>query len=253
MDNSLTDKEKIKSIIDNLQSQFEQNASNEKLIESAHLLIRELQQNHTHYSSEKRNISVVMPGSSFAAVNAVKEQITIHKTEDQKTEENPEPIDLKEVLPQLPKEQVETILQIDIDVDNHQKPKDVVAEKINDWNIFGTFAEAPTIALYKSREPEKEINEKFSAQSNDLSQSLQNIPIRDLTTAVGINDRYLFINELFRGDEFMYERSIITLNKFNSYDQAHSWIERELRLKMGWDVENKITQQFEQLIKRRFN
>ena len=78
-------------------------------------------------------------------------------------------------------------------------------------------------------------------------------PIKDLRKAIGINDRFLFINDLFRGDEVMYERSIKTINSFNIYPEAEYWITRELKTKLGWDTELPVVLQFDQLVKRRFS
>ncbi|HMC99953.1 MAG TPA: hypothetical protein VKH37_07365, partial [Ferruginibacter sp.] len=78
-------------------------------------------------------------------------------------------------------------------------------------------------------------------------------PIRDLKKAIGVNDRFLFINELFRGDESMYERSIKTINSFSILPEAEYWIQRELKVKNGWDDNDAIVKQFYQLVKRRFS
>ena len=61
------------------------------------------------------------------------------------------------------------------------------------------------------------------------------------------------INDLFRGDDVMYERSIKTINGFNDLEDAELWIKRELKLKLGWDESNEVVKQFDQLIKRRFS
>jgi hypothetical protein len=86
-----------------------------------------------------------------------------------------------------------------------------------------------------------------------LSAKLNDSPVRDLRKAVGINDRYLFISELFRGDETMYERSIKTINNFSIFQEAFYWMERELKLKLAWDQEKYSTQLFYQLVRRRFS
>ncbi|HSN10300.1 MAG TPA: hypothetical protein VLS85_14770, partial [Hanamia sp.] len=85
-----------------------------------------------------------------------------------------------------------------------------------------------------------------------LSQSLTSVPIKDLRKAIGVNDRFLFINELFRGDEAMYERSIKTIQNFTIYAEAEFWIKRELKVKIGWLDSHPVVKQFDQLIKRRF-
>jgi hypothetical protein len=82
---------------------------------------------------------------------------------------------------------------------------------------------------------------------------LTEAPVRDLKKAIGINDRFLFINELFRGDEAMYERSIKTINNFAIFPEAQYWIQRELKVKIGWSDADPVVKQFDQLVKRRFS
>ena len=50
----------------------------------------------------------------------------------------------------------------------------------------------------------------------------------------------------------MYERSIKTINNFSIFQEAYYWMERELKLKLAWDMEKHSTQLFYQLVKRRF-
>jgi hypothetical protein len=77
--------------------------------------------------------------------------------------------------------------------------------------------------------------------------------VKDLRKAIGINDRYLYINELFKGDQSVFERTLKTLNDFTSLAEAKFWMERELLLKSGWNREDKTVRQFIQLVSRRFS
>lgn len=97
------------------------------------------------------------------------------------------------------------------------------------------------------------VNERLKQSHLELGDSLVEQPIRDLKKAIGVNDRFVFINELFRGDEVMYERSIKTINSFSIYPEAEYWIKRELKLKIGWQDQHPIVRQFDQLIRRRFS
>ncbi|OQY94619.1 MAG: hypothetical protein B6D37_08075 [Sphingobacteriales bacterium UTBCD1] len=127
--------------------------------------------------------------------------------------------------------------------------------------VFDPMTEIPTL----SHQPKgKEVNEVNAGQSESLNDKLRGgktelfevlkeTPVKDLRKAIGINDRYVFINELFRGDEAMYERCIKTINNFNIYPEAEFWIARELKTKLGWDNNNETVKLFDQLIKRRFS
>ena len=97
------------------------------------------------------------------------------------------------------------------------------------------------------------LNDKLKQSKKELSEALKDTPIKDIKKAIGINDRFLFINDLFKGDEAMYERSIKTINGFSIYPEAEYWIRRELKTKLGWDDQHDTVKQFDQLIKRRFS
>ena len=100
---------------------------------------------------------------------------------------------------------------------------------------------------------ERSLNDKLNQGKTELIEVLKETPVKDLRKAIGINDRFLFINDLFRGDENMYERCIKTINSFNIYAEAEYWITRELKVKLGWKDDQPSAQQFYQLVKRRFS
>lgn len=97
------------------------------------------------------------------------------------------------------------------------------------------------------------LNDKLKSEVADLKSALNDTPVRDLKKAIGVNDRYVFINQLFRGDEVMYERSLKTINGFRILPEAEYWMERELKVKLGWDENREATRHFYQLVKRRFS
>jgi hypothetical protein len=97
------------------------------------------------------------------------------------------------------------------------------------------------------------LNDKLRSNVLELRSALNETPIRDLKKAIGVNDRFVFISQLFRGDEVMYERSLKTINGFRILPEAEYWMERELKVKLGWDENREATKQFYQLVRRRFS
>jgi hypothetical protein len=126
--------------------------------------------------------------------------------------------------------------------------------------VFDPMNEIPTLSNQvrsnsprnKNGEPES-LNDRLREAKTELIEVLKETPVKDLRKAIGINDRFLFINDLFRGDESMYERSIKTINGFNIFPEAEYWINRELKVKLGWNVDDPAVIHFDQLIKRRFS
>jgi hypothetical protein len=126
--------------------------------------------------------------------------------------------------------------------------------------VFDPMTEIPTLS-HQTREKDinesslqaESINDKLRQAKTELLERLKESPVKDLRKAIGINDRFLFINDLFRGDEAMYERSIKTINSFNIFPEAEYWINRELKVKLGWPGEHPSVDHFDQLVKRRFS
>lgn len=126
--------------------------------------------------------------------------------------------------------------------------------------MFDPLTEIPTLS-HQSKEKEvndmagqaESLNDKLRQGKTELVERLKETPVKDLRKAIGINDRFLFINELFRGDENMYERCIKTINSFNIYAEAEYWITRELKVKLGWKTDSETVLHFDQLVKRRFS
>jgi hypothetical protein len=125
--------------------------------------------------------------------------------------------------------------------------------------VFDPMTEIPTLSHQVQEKSGKggaeteSLNDKLKQGKTELFELLKEAPIKDLRKAIGINDRFLFIDDLFRGDEAMYERSIKTINSFNIYPEAEYWISRELKVKLGWDNESRTVQHFDQIVKRRFS
>jgi hypothetical protein len=97
------------------------------------------------------------------------------------------------------------------------------------------------------------LNDRLRSDRLELKSALNDTPVRDLKKAIGVNDRFVFINQLFRGDEAMYERSLKTINSFRILPEAEYWMERELKVKLGWNENSEATKHFYQLVKRRFS
>jgi hypothetical protein len=222
--------ERLQELISKLKEQFEQNAPASQLLLTTQLIQSELfrlnQQSNSVLGTAK--VAVVMPAAMRINV----------------AEKSPEEIPLATVKEEKPRVQA---VPVSLQPDDHWK--------------YNAMAEIPTLAQHQ---PAKELNdsignvsvslnEKLKADTKELASSLKHSPVQDLKRAIGINDRYVFISELFRGDEAMYERSIKTINGFRVLNEADYWIERELKVKLGWDNDKPATYHFYEVVKRRFS
>lgn len=75
----------------------------------------------------------------------------------------------------------------------------------------------------------------------------------DIRTRIGINDKYLFISELFADDKSAYDNAIKKLNSFTQSSEAEEWIRQELHSKYNWSDENETVLSFYELVKNSFS
>ena len=225
--------EKLHQLISKLNEQCEQNESALQMLVTLKQIEAELTQLHTVVVTGRKNpgVSVVMP-SMHIAHRVVEEYV-------QKIETPAAAPDLAVQSPKMapiPAGHAAWMGDplVEIPTLSHQ-PNSV---EIND--LIGTSI--------------RSINDRLNESSPvELGTLLKASPVKELRKAIGVNDRFVFINELFRGDEPMYERSIKTINNFRILPEAEYWMERELKIKLGWDDSREIVQHFYQLVRRRFS
>lgn len=243
--------ERVETLIKKLHDQFTAKASAEQLLLTVQMLQAELARHKgTTAPQNNFNITVDIPQTilpPIAAPEAEEKIVQVLQVDESEIE-----AELEEI-----KRNAEAVQKMSV----HNKPTIIFDD---DEHPIPTLAQhMPPPAPPKAETPQKEINEavadsgaslndKLKQSKIDLGDTLTDAPVRDLKKAIGINDRFLFINELFRGDESMYERSIKTINSFSILPEAEYWMQRELKVKLGWSDGNETVQQFTQLIKRRF-
>jgi hypothetical protein len=73
-----------------------------------------------------------------------------------------------------------------------------------------------------------------------------------LKASIGINDKFLFVNELFGGDMKAYLDCIDTLDNFSGFNEAEAFIHNKISKEFGWEVESKASDIFMKFVTRRF-
>lgn len=244
--------ERVETLCNRLLEQLSKNATPDTLLMTVQMLQSELL--HLKATSkpaaESRSVAVDLP-------------VSFNMPSNEPSAEQNEPEKIIEIL-QIDEAEVEAELE---EIKKNAEAKNSMSAQNKPSIIFDPVEDTPTLIHQKAPEQKvkKELHETIGTETGDslneklkqskleLSETLQDIPIKDLKKAININDRFLYINELFRGDEVMYERSIKTINSFAIYPEAEYWIKRELKLKLGWNDKTPIVQQFDQLVKRRFS
>lgn len=228
--------ERIHLLINRLNEQLHEQAANDNLLITAQMLVVELQQKQLQKKSSK--VAVTMPFISH--------QLLVTEVTPSATLTIPQPIDTDDFI---------------VEEEIVAKEKDMAFKQTHFFD--DAFVNIPTLAFQEPKEvfelndimitEEENNNTKWQDKQIEVATVLERTPIKDFKKAININDRYLFINELFRGDEAMYERSLKTIQGFSILPEATFWIQRELKVKLGWAESSNAVKLFDQLVSRRFS
>lgn len=130
---------------------------------------------------------------------------------------------------------IETEVKIEPEViERKDEPKESIGEKLQDNN--------------------QSINEKIAAgkPDNSIGSKLQMNPISDLKVAIGINEKFLLTNELFKGNIEEYGKAITKLNQMEGLNSALE-ILNSLKLRHQWENNPEAYDVLFDLVKRRYS
>jgi hypothetical protein len=130
-----------------------------------------------------------------------------------------------------------------------EEPKEVV--EITETIEPTVMKEVETpISNGETKEEESAIlNDQLQASASGvLGEQLSTHRLKDVQSAIGINDRFLFIRELFGNSAEDYNSAIEFVNQSANYTVVDNWIKNE----KDWDPENPTVNQFIEVVKRKF-
>ena len=143
----------------------------------------------------------------------------------------PEPVVVKKVTPVAPPPKPKVVAR--------PKPvKKVVQQKESVPNLGTDFDQ-----LFEHKKG-KELSDKLSA-----------LPIKDLTKAMGLNEKIFTINELFGGDKTVFDETMLALNGLRNFDDAKTFLSNHIARQYNWmdKSKKKKAKEFIKLIRRRYN
>ena len=94
---------------------------------------------------------------------------------------------------------------------------------------------------------EKSVNDLMSDDFSKLEHKLSNRPVSSIQSAIGINDRFQYIRELFEGSADNFVKTVADLDSMDDIKDAVNYLQTNFKWK-----KNETSLKFVNLIKRRF-
>lgn len=111
------------------------------------------------------------------------------------------------------------------------------------------YEDSPMIVPAQKETPA--VEQKPVMEDNSLAAKLQRTPVTDIRAALGINDKMMIINDLFKGSVERFNKSIDALNEFPTLSGARIYLS-ELQIELQWDPESLACALLYDLVERRF-
>lgn len=129
--------------------------------------------------------------------------------------------------------------------------EDFVLDEVDQTIILPKKTEKPL-----SAEEIKTVNDAFSEDKplaqNLASQFQDKQKITSLQAGISINQRFVFIKELFNGEVEAYNQFILELDTMDSFHEADSFIKNEIVSHYNWQEKETAQQEFYQLLIRKY-
>lgn len=114
-----------------------------------------------------------------------------------------------------------------------------------------TVTSKTTLDLFGANLYER-VADRFGEDSdNSIAARIERSKFTDLRMAIGINEKFLFINELFEGNTTAYNKVIDELNTFQSLNGAKTHL-IELSVQFQWPQDSVAKEKLSRLVERKF-
>jgi len=128
----------------------------------------------------------------------------------------------------------------------------IISPKVDERPVFTPQA-VPVKPVEQpiSSNPAPTLNDLL-AKTNSKPQEVK-APIADLKQAINLNEKLLFIRELFNGYNLAYSEVIDIINKMDSFEAADTFLQKNYAAKNNWAEKQNTVDQLYELLNRRFS
>ena len=146
---------------------------------------------------------------------------------------------------------IEAPIQEPIVADSEPEPKELEISQVGEAEheaIMRTIEEmSRSMGVSKNETTDARFEDRPTVVDRMSKQKLH-----DIKRGIGINERFLFANELFAGDMGAFSRAVDELNHVESESDANRLMNENLAAKYRWDEEDETVLAFKSLVSRRF-
>ncbi len=129
-------------------------------------------------------------------------------------------------------------------------------KKVVDEHAQDAASAAPNVTRDNQEpRPAMTLNEMLSAQRTQGASAPRygSAKVTDLRSAISLNDKLVFIRELFNGYSLAYSEAIEIVNRTTSMDEARKFLEQNYAAKNNWEAKQEAVNKLYEILQRKFD
>ncbi|TWR27499.1 hypothetical protein FPZ43_13575 [Mucilaginibacter pallidiroseus] len=107
-------------------------------------------------------------------------------------------------------------------------------------------------AAKHAEEKSLSLNERMAAKLKEHNTAGMQAPITDIKSAINLNDKMMFIKDLFNGYPLAYSEAIEIVNRFKNFEEADRFLKTNYVTKNNWEAKQAAADKFYALLRRRY-
>ena len=152
---------------------------------------------------------------------------------------------------------IEEVVEEEVVEEEVEEPVEeiVVEEEDDDLPFFDEPEDLPVAAPVIVNEAVQASNQKTVVLDAMTAKQawrtdMPGAPVRDIRSAISLNDRVLFINRLFDEDPVSFQETLNALNQMESLDQAVTYL---VEAHPSWNLDSELVYRFMMALRRKLN
>jgi len=138
-----------------------------------------------------------------------------------------------------------------------EEPKQVIIEEIQEnliqEEVNTVVEEAPSRPLTLNEIISQQKQAGVQNRVYQVNQSGSSDKLTDIKTGISLNDKLLFIKDLFNGYSLAYSEAVELLNRFSSYAEADAFLQTNYAIKNRWADKPHTVEKLYEVLRRRYS
>lgn len=140
-----------------------------------------------------------------------------------------------------------TLKQASLSIEEKENNNEPVLLNKSGVNAFGV----PLHEVFASHE-KTTLNDSLKHAGTTVADSVTD-KVVDIRAVLTINQKYMFINELFKGESWEFDRALNRIGTCNDYDTAINMLLEDFADKYHWDTDNEQVAELFDLVSKKYN